>query len=416
MDRLHREQIHNQDQSGQQAWDKVGIAISLGDLTSSIYLGDRFDKSLAVLVASDKQHMPAMWAYCSDEAFRLEVRKLDKKVIVANGTLIKVPFDLEHWQKVGAELYPAGLPQPYTDDPTQWIFHGHPKPSVDPLQVAMARLLGYTWPAESDEKMELSKEARAWIARCKALATHVDSDGIVCLSAVRGEKPAHERLLALLIDAWNTVEKGSWKPAVLDRLLADAECAGKSLEVWLRDKFFEQHARRFHHRPFIWHIWDGKKDGFSALVNYHKLNRRNLETLTYTYLGEWIRMQERDVKNDVDGAEGRADAAKELQQSLEAILEGEEPYDIFVRWKPLEEQPIGWEPDLNDGVRMNIRPFVEAGVLRVLPPKLNIKWEKDRGKDVESAPWYKVFKGERINDHHLSLEEKRKAREKARKR
>jgi len=36
--------------------------------------------------------------------------------------------------------------------------------------------------------------------------------------------------------------------------------------------------------------------------------------------------------------------------------------------------------------------------------------EKDRGKDVASAPWFHVFKGDRINGHHLSLEEKRAAR------
>ena len=41
----------------------------------------------------------------------------------------------------------------------------------------------------------------------------------------------------------------------------------------------------------------------------------------------------------------------------------------------------------------------------------------DRGKDVKTAPWYHLGpvyngnKGERINDHHLTLEEKKKARE-----
>jgi hypothetical protein len=49
-----------------------------------------------------------------------------------------------------------------------------------------------------------------------------------------------------------------------------------------------------------------------------------------------------------------------------------------------------------------------AGLLRSKP---NIKWEKDRGTDVASAPWFKVFKGERINDHHLTLKEKQDARE-----
>jgi hypothetical protein len=79
------------------------------------------------------------------------------------------------------------------------------------------------------------------------------------------------------------------------------------------------------------------------------------------------------------------------------------PYDIFVRWKPLEQQPIGWHPDLNDGVRLNIRPFMEADVLRKRP---NIKWGKDRGKNPSGSPWGE----ERDNDRHLTLAEKRAAR------
>jgi hypothetical protein len=39
-----------------------------------------------------------------------------------------------------------------------------------------------------------------------------------------------------------------------------------------------------------------------------------------------------------------------------------------------------------------------------------VHWRKDRGKDVPSAPWYGRFGGERINDFHLGLAEKREAR------
>lgn len=111
--------------------------------------------------------------------------------------------------------------------------------------------------------------------------------------------------------------------------------------------------------------------------------------------------------------------AEALKVQLEAIAQGEKPFDIFVRWKPLAQQPIGWEPDLNYGVRMNIRPFVEAGVLRIPRAKLGVHWKSDRGKDVASAPWFKLVptydepEGTRINDHHLSLAEKQAAREKA---
>jgi hypothetical protein len=263
--------------------------------------------------------------------------------------------------------------------------------------------------------MELSDAAHAWIARCAALEAHTDDDGICCLPSVRGEAPAHERLLQLLIASWETVEPGSWRPAILDQLLAQADCAGKGLDVWLREKFFEQHAKRFHHRPFVWHVWDGLKDGFAALVNYHRLDAKNLERLIHTYLGAWIGQQEKGVRDGVDGAETRLAAAQDLKRRLELVLEGEPPYDIFVRWKSLAEQPIGWNPDLNDGVRLNIRPFMQAEVLRHnRKPKLNITWDKDRGKDVESAPWFAVFGGDRINDHHLTRAEKlvaRKAKE-----
>ena len=56
----------------------------------------------------------------------------------------------------------------------------------------------------------------------------------------------------------------------------------------------------------------------------------------------------------------------------------------------------------------------EAGILRSKP---NIKWTKDRGNDVASAPWYTLglqyseSAGSRINDHHLKLAEKKAARD-----
>lgn len=400
---------------GEAAWSRSGVAIGqMRGLPATLYGGQLFSNSTPVVVPHNDDDLLPVWAFCSTPEFAAKLRLINQKLSVDNGYVSKIEFDLAHWQQVAAERYPNGLPKPYSDDPTQWLFHGHPQPATDPLQVAVARLLGYRWPAETDAGMELADEARDWIEHTDKLSAHADDDGIVCLPAVRGEKPAHERLLALLIDAWETVTPGSWKTSTLDRLLAEADCAGKGLDVWLREKFFEQHVsgKRFNHRPFIWHVWDGLKDGFGALVNYHQLDAKNLERLIHTYLGDWIRQQEAGVRDRIDGAQTRLAAAQDLKRRLELILEGEPPYDIFVRWKPLTEQPIGWNPDLNDGVRLNIRPFMTTEVLRHnKKPKLNVTWDKDRGKDVESAPWFHKFKGDRINDHHLTVAEKRVARE-----
>lgn len=447
---------------GRSAWGHCGVTVrQMGKFAATLNSGSPWDMNSATFIPQESLNLPAIWCFFSSGNFSVSVKKIDQKMNVTTATMGRVPFDIIHWHKVAAERYPDGLPKPYSDDPTQWLFHGHPQPATDPLQVAVARLVGYRWPAEQqatattagqntasgDEfqaksayspldtcasgyqndsidppapapdkaEMELSDEAQAWIARCAQLTEHTDDDGIVCLPSVRGEPAAHDRLFELLIAAWETVQPGSWKPAVLDKLLADADCAGKGLDAWLRDKFFEQHAKRFHHRPFVWHVWDGLKDGFAALVNYHHLDAKNLDRLIHTYLGDWIRQQEAGVRDGADGAPLRLSAAQDLKRRLLLIQEGEwdgkTGHDIFVRWKPLAEQPIGWNPDLNDGVRLNIRPFMTAEVLRHnKKPKLNITWDKDRGKDVESAPWFKVFKGERINDHHLTLAEKRAAR------
>ncbi len=300
------------------------------------------------------------------------------------------------------------------------LFHGHPQFATDPLQVAVARLLGYRWPAETDARMKLSDEARVLVTKSATLTDLADKDGIVCIPPVGREAAASDRLLNLLANAYGA----DWSNDVLAKLLTAADHAGKSLEAWLREKFFTQHSALFGNRPFVWHIWDGLRDGFAALVNYHKLDYKALEALIYTYLGDWISRQKRDADNGVDGAQEKLAAAEALKKRLELILAGEAPYDIFVRWKPIEEQPVGWRPDLNDGVRLNIRPFLSvpdvgkkgAGVLRDKPKSLH--WEKDRGSDAPSAPWYELGlqyggkKGDRINDHHLTLDEKRAARAK----
>ncbi|MCY3789597.1 MAG: hypothetical protein OXH63_12505, partial [Gemmatimonadetes bacterium] len=149
--------------------------------------------------------------------------------------------------------------------------------------------------------------------------------------------------------------------------------------------------------------------------------------LTHSYLGDWIRRQEDGVQRGEGGAEERLAAALELRKRLVAIAEGEPPFDIFVRWKPIGEQPIGWEPDINDGVRINIRPFMAddipggkkgAGILRSKP---NIRWGKDRGKEPyceqEDFPWFwrdgEFISSERVNKLHLTVSQKVEFRNRA---
>jgi len=418
---------------GMSAWGKNGVAVSqMSSLPCCAYLGGAFDSNMTAIAVNQSTELLALHGFAMDGAFSKAVREFDQSLKPTNSSFEKVLFDKETWVSYSNINYPKGLPRPFSDDHTQWVFHGHPCGSVvwdeaikwtihgplrcddSVLQVAVARLLGYRWPAERDASMELADDQRELVNRCEMLLTFVDDDGIACIPAVRGEQPVYQRVETLLQAAYGE----QWSISVRDKLLESVGCKNKSLDFWLREKFFEQHCKLFQHRPFIWHIWDGLKDGFAALVNYHQLDRKNLERLVYTYLDDWIRTQKQGQSDGVDGAGVRLAAAQGLKRRLEQILEGESPYDIFVRWKPLERQPVSWDPDLNDGVRLNIRPFLSVedvgkkgtGILRAKP---NIHWKKDRGKDVPSAPWYGLGldydegEGARINDHHLTLAAKK---------
>jgi hypothetical protein len=391
-----RDKLHDMHESGNRSWGKLGVAVGQVTLRPTRYFGQKFDNSLAVITPLDERHLAAITAYCSSIEYAESVRAIAHGLYVTNQTLLKVPFSANRWQDLAELQFPGGLPAPTSDDATQWLFNGHPKDAIAPLQVAVARLLGYRWPRHTG-----SSFPECPVLDPDGLEKHSDRDGIVALNPVKGEQPAAARLLALLADAFGA----EWSGAKLDGLLAQVGFAGKTLDDWLRDGFFEQHCELFHKRPFVWHVWDGRRDGFQALVNYHRLaapngeGRRTLEKLLYSYLGDWIDRQRADQKAGVEGADARVAAAEHLRTELTNILAGEPPYDLFVRWKPLAEQPIGWEPDINDGVRINIRPFMTAKplgarargacILRTTP---KIKWDKDRGKEPqrprEDFPWF----------------------------
>jgi len=426
---VQRKVLKNVHRRGSEAWGRRGLAVmQMSDLPFCLYTGEIFDGSCATVIPRDPDNLAALWAYAESGGYAEQVRFINNKVNVENGFFLHVPFDLAHWQQVAVERYPNGLPDPESHDPTQSLFHGRPEASTSPLHVAVARLVGYRWPAELETEMRLSEHAREMVRRCDELLGFADDDGIVCLPSVQGEKPGADRLLGLITSCGIRPDR--------------------DLDEWLRTGFFEEHCKLFHHRPFIWHIWDGRPDGFQALVNYHKLagpngeGRRTLEALTYSYLGDWIGRQKADQREGKDGADGRLAAAQDLQNQLQSILDGEPPYDIFVRWKPLHEQPVGWDPDINDGVRINIRPFMSvelrkggragAGILRWKP---NITWKKDRGTEpksirpIEEFPWFwgcpgdgsrdertdfkggTEFNGCRWNDLHYSTKEKLAARD-----
>jgi hypothetical protein len=415
---------------GLEAWQHSGVIVQrMADLKSAVYFGEAFDTNAAALIPADNNSLNLL-RICSSAKYAVLVRDRAPGLSITNQALVNIP---EIQPDPGLYSAANGIKDLISSsNPTQWICNGAVDQADEVLQVAVARLLGFRWPRQTGTTFMHC--APVGDDRC---APHADEDGIVCLTALKGELPAEQRLNALLTDAF----AAEWSAAKLSGLLAEAGYAGKSLDDWLRDGFFAQHCDLFDQRPFIWHIWDGRRDGFHALINYHRVagangeGRRTLEKLIYSYLGDWIDRQRGDQTAGVEGADARLAHAEHLKAELIKILDGEQPYDIFVRWKPLHQQPIGWDPDIDDGVRMNIRPFMTARplgakangacILRTMP---KIKWDKDRGKepnrDKAEYPWFwgwndtsvdftggATFDGNRWNDLHYSRSVKQAARD-----
>ena len=422
-----RDQLHDAHRRGNAAWGKWGVAVvRMRDLKATLYCGELFDQSISVICPTDQSHVLPIWCLAESGELTRLVRKINPGIAISSATTAQIPFDLTHWQEVAAQKYSQGLPKPLSSDPTQWLFDGQPKDSQQPLHVSLARLLGYPWPRQTGSSFP----------DCPALGPDgleklADEDGIVCIPSVRGEEPAAERL-----EAWlsrpesNRRRRASWlagptwtigSATPSSRSIASSSMTDRSCGTsgWAK-------ARRL---PCPGQL-------SQALRRQAQGTEAALESLTYSYMDR-IARQKDGVKRGEGGADDRLTAALELQNRLKLILEGEPPFDLFIRWKPLAEQPIGWEPDINDGVRMNIRPFLAsdlpagrtgAGVLRWKP---NVKWDKDRGKEPkrpkEEYPWLwnwngttidfmgtgKEPDGNRWNDCHYTIAAKNLARDKS---
>lgn len=191
------------------------------------------------------------------------------------------------------------------------------------------------------------------------------------------------------------------------------EVVGMSLERWLAGEFFKHHISQFKKRPIAWQLSSspsgavgGKGKGrgsrrepaFSCLVYYHKIDADILHKIRTQYVGDLInrygtelRALEGREKLTGDQATRKVqldnwiaelnDFSKALQDVADDGFESpvlreivkNEPLDKWTSSdgkvphpKSAEEfhaQEKRYDPDINDGVRVNIMPLQKAGLL-----------------------------------------------------
>jgi hypothetical protein len=227
------------------------------------------------------------------------------------------------------------------------------------------RLIGYRWP----EQQAYEKEHGPILD-----PTLIDDDGIIPLEELGGH-PTPEQLVRRNLEH-DFGDAGSYRSLEEFR-----QWVGRDLGEWLRHDFFKRHIQQFKQRPIAWHLVSPERT-FEAFVLYHKLSLATLQALRTQYAGSLVekltvdlaRAKERKDEAAMRKLQAQIEDVDEFRDRIARIERGDDlKTRIRCRWKGEEEygRPGPYAPDIDDGVKVNIRPFQELGLLAV---KVITKW------------------------------------------
>lgn len=218
----------------------------------------------------------------------------------------------------------------------------------------------------------------------------VDEDGIV---PARDTYLADGQLEPGLASRVKQRLADTFGPENLDTCLRElGEALGMSLENWLETEFCNYHVSLYRLRPIIWQISSRQRGtpAFSCLIYWHKLDSDTLRKIQQLYLHPLIiaTQQEADrlgnqlVEQRNSGvplkqlrelerlsrqAAERLSELKTLQERIQALLQ---PHTLtvtsrseWVKEKVNETIKRGYRPERDYGVRVNIEPLKQAGIL-----------------------------------------------------
>ena len=244
------------------------------------------------------------------------------------------------------------------------------------------------WPQMEGKTAEQKRMEHVWrlLSYVVKRVVEADDDGVVPFGRAGGDARLIDRVLQELAALFPERDEGQLEVEIANELRRSVKGYRKcsSLEDWLANAFFAYHGSLYKNRPIFWHIASSQGTApfaFGALVHYHRFDKNRLAKLRASYLRDTVEdcRREAGLADKAGRAEDRLELQakveeaqaldKKLQQIQEGHHEGPEGGDLDFRiltpWKAPDARPKGWNPDLDDGVKVNIGPFDRAGVLRV---------------------------------------------------
>jgi hypothetical protein len=243
------------------------------------------------------------------------------------------------------------------------------------------------WPQMEGKTVEQKRMEHVWrlLSYVVKRVVEADADGIVPFMTIAGETALLERVhqeLAVLFPGHDVNQVEVEITNELKRRVKGYRRTN-SIREWLEDVFFDYHVALYKNRPILWHISskpDRGEAAFAALIHYHKFDKDRMAKLRSSYLREALNVFRREAglaaqvgrTDDRLEWQARVEEAEALDQRLqwsqegqhEGLEGGDRDFRILTPWKSVEERPQGWDPDLDDGVKVNIEPLQRAEVLR----------------------------------------------------
>ena len=326
----------------------------------------------------------ATWDGCNETSTRFE-----RPWLIRDHTQLSVAERLEQIAK-HEDAEEARIRRLYSElNDVAYRLYGIPDDTRAAIEEALGeRPLEVIWPQMERKTAEQKRMEHVWrlLSYLVKRVVETDADGVVPFAPLSGETSlldrVHEELAALFPE--QDVNRVEVEIANELRRRVKAYRPAASIGEWLENVYFDYHAALYRKRPIVWHVASSQGTGrfaFGALCHYHRFDANRMAKLRAGYLRQAIETFRREAA--LAGREGRAGERVELQARLEeaqaldgrlqAVQEGhregpeggDRDYRILTPWKAADERPKGWDPDVDDGVKVNIAPLQKAGVLRI---------------------------------------------------
>lgn len=264
-------------------------------------------------------------------------------------------------------------------------FYGVPDAAKQLVSDALGpQPLETVWPQMQGKTQEQKRMEHVWrlLSYLVKRVVEDDEDGIVPFLQVSDETPLLDRVRFELAKLFPDRDVNTVEAEINNELKQKVKGYDRvaNIQEWLENVFFAYHVSLYKSRPIFWHIASsqGKKPAsFAALVHYHRFDRDRMAKLRGTYLREAMDVFRREAAQAAkDGRtedrlewQARLEEGQGFERRLQRVQEGyhqgSDDYRILAPWKAGQEQPKGWSPDIDDGVKVNIDPLQRAGVLRI---------------------------------------------------